>query len=112
MQVALTVRPRITRGSLLRDDLERLCNQAPPDATLVVFHTAVLAYIADAADRQAFAERVTTLCPYWISNESPRVFPDIAAKAGTAPPGQFLLAVNGLPVAWTDPHGAAIDWIG
>jgi hypothetical protein len=112
MQIALTVRPRITRGSLLGDDLERLCNQAPPDATLVVFHTAVLAYIADAADRQAFAERVTTLCPYWISNESPRVFPDIAAKAGTAPPGQFLLAVNGLPVAWTDPHGAAIDWIG
>ena len=23
----------------------------------------------------------------------------------------FLLAVNGEPVAWTDPHGAWIDWV-
>ena len=36
----------------------------------------------------------------------------IAAKAGAAPEGRFLLSVNGSPVAWTEPHGAAIDWIG
>ena len=117
MQVAASVRPRVVKGSLLGDEFVRLCKEAPTDATLVVFHTAVLAYVADAADRQVFVEQVTDLCPYWISNESARVFPDIAAKAGTAPryreiPGRFLLAINGAPVAWTDPHGAAIDWIG
>jgi hypothetical protein len=111
MQIAAGVRPRLVRGNLLGDDLARLCQRAPKDATLVVFHTAVLAYIADPAARQAFATRVTSLCPYWIANESPRVFPGIAARTGSGPAGQFLLSVNGSPVAWTDPHGAAIDWI-
>jgi hypothetical protein len=54
-----------------------------------------------------------SLSDVWISNEAPRVFPDIAARAGTpGPPGHFLLAVNGAPVAWTDPHGASIEWLG
>jgi hypothetical protein len=111
MRIAADVRPRLQKGDLLRNDLALLCQDAPKDATLVIFHTAVLAYIADPAARQAFATRVTSLCPYWIANESPRVFPDIAAKAGPDQPGRFLLSVNGSPVAWTDPHGAAIDWI-
>jgi hypothetical protein len=51
------------------------------------------------------------LSPYWIANEAQGVFPDIAAKTGAGRPGQFLLSVNGSPTAWTDPHGAAIDWI-
>jgi hypothetical protein len=111
MRIAAAARPRVVRGNLLGDELAALCREAPPDATLVVFHTAVLAYVADAGDRQEFATRVQSLCPYWIANEVPRVFPDIAIQAGAVPPGRFLLSVNGAPVAWTDPHGAAIDWI-
>jgi hypothetical protein len=49
-----------------------------------------------------------SMCPYWISNESPLVFPDASGLA--AKPGRFLLSVNGSPVAWTDPHGAALEW--
>jgi hypothetical protein len=111
MRVAASAPPRVVKGSLLGDDLARLCQQAPGDATLVVFHTAVLAYISDPTARQEFAERVTSLCPYWIANESPRVLPEISAQTGPGPIGHFLLSVNGSPVAWTDPHGAAIDWI-
>jgi hypothetical protein len=111
MKIAAQIRPRLMKGSLLGDDLARLCQQAPKDATLIVFHSAVLAYVADPADRQAFAARVNSLCPYWIANESPRVFPDIAAKTSADQPGRFLMSVNGSPVAWTDPHGASIDWI-
>jgi hypothetical protein len=111
MRVAVAVRPRLVRGNLLGDELAALCREAPPDATLVIFHTAVLAYVADVADRQVFATKVRSLCPYWIANEGPRVFPDIAARAGAGPAGRFLLSLNGAPVAWTDPHGAAIDWI-
>jgi hypothetical protein len=98
---------------LLGHGLVQLCREAPKDATLVVFHTAVLAYVASRAQRQAFAERVTSLCPYWISNEPPRVFPEIADRAGITPTlGQFLMSVNGSPVAWTDPHGGSLEWIG
>lgn len=112
MRIAAKVRPTVVKGSLLGDELVRLCAQAPADATLVIFHTAVLAYVADVAERQRFARQAMALAPVWISNESPRVFPDIAARAGSVPDGRFLLAVNGAPVAWTDPHGAAMDWIG
>jgi len=77
----------------------------------VIFHSAVLAYVADQAERQAFAERAMRLGT-WISNEMPDVFPDIARRVGVrGAPGRFLLSVNGTPVAWTDPHGRSIDWI-
>jgi hypothetical protein len=54
---------------------------------------------------------VRALNAVWISNEVPGVFPEIAAKAtASRPEGAFLLAIDGEPVAWTDPHGAWIDW--
>ncbi len=112
MKVARRIRPRVVRGSLQGNDLVRLCDEAPKQATLVVFHTAVLAYVSDRSEREAFAAQVMPLCRYWIANETPGVFPEIAARAGSADrDGRFLLSVNGLPVAWTEPHGASIDWI-
>jgi hypothetical protein len=112
MKVAAAFRPRVLKGNLVGDDLPRLCGEAPQDATLVVFHTAVLSYIAESADRQAFVERVMALSQYWISNESPRVLPEVAARVEKeGPTGRFLLSVNGSPVAWTDPHGGSIQWI-
>jgi hypothetical protein len=103
--------PRIVAGDLL-SSLPALAAEAPPDATLVVFHTAVLAYIADPDARAGFARAVRALNAVWISNETPRVFPDIATKpTHSGPSGAFLLAVDGEPAAWTDPHGAWIDWI-
>jgi hypothetical protein len=113
MQVAMAARPDIRKGNLLGDALKHLCAEAPNEATLVIFHTAVLAYIHERPLREAFAAQAMELAPFWISNEVPGVFPGIAARTepdtGT---GRFLLALNGAPVAWTDPHGAAIDWIG
>ncbi len=112
LKIAALQKPRIDQGDLLGDDLARLCDLAPKSATLVVFHTAVLGYVADRAMRQRFASTVRALCPCWISNESPRVFPEHAAGAGDAPGADnFLMAVNGAPVAWTHPHGASLRWI-
>jgi len=111
MRIAAEKKPRIVKGDL-RTDLARLAAQAPKDATLVIFHTAVLAYIRSPPEREEFARSVKTLCDSWISNESPRIFPKIAARAATeGPKGCFLMAVNGVPVGWTDPHGASLDWI-
>ena len=112
LRIADAYRPRIVKGDLRGDILEELCREAPTDVTLVVFHTAVLAYVADREERQAFARHVASFCSYWISNEAPQVFPEIASRAKTTRiPGQFLMSVNGAPVAWTDPHGAALEWI-
>ena len=111
MAIAATHQPPVVKGDL-RHDLAPLTAQAPRDATLVVLHTAVLVYVSDRAERAEFARSVTSLCDFWIANEAPQIFPDIAARAGQPPsPSCFLLSVNGQPVAWTDPHGAALTWI-
>ena len=102
--------PRITRGDL-RADLVRLAAEAPRDATLVVFHTAVLAYVKSQEDRAVFARTVRELGATWISNEAPGVFPEVSAKVSrSCPPHHFLLSLNEEPIAWTDLHGASIEW--
>lgn len=109
--VALSDKPRVLRGDLLRD-LPALARQAPAHATLVVFHSAVLAYVTDQEERAAFARTVRDLGAVWISNEAPGVFPAIRDRVTErGPRSAFLLAVDGAPVAWTDPHGAWLDWI-
>lgn len=104
--------PRVVRGDLLRD-LAPLMAEAPPEATLVVCHTAVLAYVTPPETRQRFVDSVRGSRAVWISNEAPRVFPDIAARTTQpAPHWRFLLAVDGEPRAWTGPHGQSLEWFG
>jgi len=111
IMIATEQKPRLVKG-YLRTDLAALAREAPKDATLVIFHTAVLAYISPAPEREEFARSVGSLCDYWIANEAPQVFPDIARRAGReGPRGSFLLSVNGAPMAWADPHGVSVDWI-
>ena len=101
----------VHKGDLLRD-LPKLASHAPKDAKLLVFHSAVLGYIPGQRARDRFVDTVRETGATWISNEVPRVYPWIAAKAGNAPkPGMSLLAVDGEPVAWTDPHGRSIHWL-
>ena len=114
LRAALTVArrdpPRIVRGDLL-SDLEPLMAEAPADATLVVFHTAVLAYVTAPEARQRFVDTMRGSRAVWISNETPRVFPDIAARASQpAPHWRFLLSIDGEPKAWTGPHGQSLEW--
>jgi hypothetical protein len=102
--------PQVRRGNLL-SDLPALAALAPSGMQLIVYHTAVLGYVASQADRDAFAAAVRRTGAVWISNAVPSVFPRLAAAAPPAPaPGRFLLAVDGRPVARTGPHGQSIDW--
>jgi hypothetical protein len=106
--------PVLVRGDLLTD-LPALVEQVPGDATLVVFHSAVLAYLSE-GDRHRFAEAMTARRGHWISNEGPQVVPVIdpppAAPPSSAVNGAtFLLALDGAPVAWTHGHGRAVRWL-
>ncbi len=91
--VARAEPPRVVAGDLRRD-LAALAAQAPADATLVVFHSAVLAYVAGAV---------------WVANEAPDLLLD--PPSDRWPEGRFVLTCDGRRVAWTDPHGTAIDWL-
>jgi len=102
--------PPVVRGDLL-DELPALAAAAPPDATLVIFHSAVLAYVSSEV-RERFARQVAALGAVWISNESPPVLPHVASRCAAPPPDdRFLLAVDGKPVALTGPHGQSVDWL-
>ncbi|MEQ5871830.1 DUF2332 domain-containing protein [Sagittula sp. NFXS13] len=109
--IARTERPRVVAGDL-RQDLQALIAEAPGDATVVVFHTAVLSYVADQVERDEFAaEMIGDARVKWLSNEGPRIFPQFTEAAGPVREDMFLLAVNGQPMAWTGPHGQEIRWI-
>jgi hypothetical protein len=100
--------PLLLAGDLVAD-LPALAAQAPPEATLVVFHSAVLAY-ATPERRRRFADVVAELPGHWVANEAPAVLEGLVAPPSVdAPePGRFLLALDGVPVAWTGPHGQSL----
>ena len=83
--------PVVHRGDLLTD-LPALAAQAPAGATLVVYHSAVLAYVTP-ADRQRFAATVRSLPAIWLSNEGPAILPGIPVPAYQGAP--FILARDG-----------------
>lgn len=103
--------PRLVRGDL-NDCVASLVASAPSDACVVVFHTAVLAYL-DPADRARFAATMASLPARWISNESPTTFPSFAALAPPPPLARqmTLLALDGRPLAYATPHGQYLAWL-
>ena len=102
--------PLVVPGDLL-DVLPALASEAPRDATLVVFHSAVLAYL-DAEARSAFIDVVGTLPGHWISNEGAQVVPATAHLASGSVGRGFVVAVNGVPRGYADPHGGAMAALG
>ena len=104
--------PGVVAGDL-RTDLPALAAAAPREATLVVFHTAVLGYVEDADERAAFARSAAEIGATWIANEAPGVIPGIdpAGLSDPPDPDAFLLTVDGVPTAWTDGHGVWVHWI-
>lgn len=104
LDIAARQRPQVVAGDL-GEALGDLAAQAPAGATLVVFHSAVLAYLHPTA-RTQFVAAVQALPGHWISNEGPTVLPTDVATA--TDDGRFLLMVDGVPRARTDPHGAAV----
>jgi hypothetical protein len=99
--------PYLVRGDLVTD-LPDLAAQAPPDATLVVFHTSVLAYVDDAG-RASFMDTVATLPGHWLSSEAPWLFPFTDAYLSDRV--ENLVALDRVPLAATTPHGDRLRWL-
>ena len=100
--------PVVHRGDLLVD-LPALAAQAPADATLVVYHSAVLAYVSP-SDRARFAATVRESGAVWLSNEGPGVVPGLPVPPFRGAP--FVLGRDGkAPLALADGHGAWLQWL-
>jgi hypothetical protein len=109
--------PPLVRGDL-NADLPGLLSQVPDDLTLVVFHSAVLAYLPE-PERATFTRTMRSTPGHWIVNESPTVLPEVAATASASPPSgsvvgevPFVLGRDGRAVAWTEGHGRGLWWLG
>ena len=108
-RIAAADPPHLRRGDLV-ELLASTAEWAPSDATLVVFHSAVLSYL-DPERREEFRRIVGDIGAVWVSNEGAGVLPDLAAKlpADVDVGGRFILARDGDVLAVTGPHGKSID---
>lgn len=104
--------PRLVRGDLL-DELPDLVAEAAAYGRVVVFHSAVVAYL-EPPDRERFQQLMTELVAegacHWISNEGKQVLPEVTATGPTVPEqlSTFVLGVDGQARAWTHGHGASM----
>ncbi|WP_432478069.1 DUF2332 domain-containing protein [Nocardioides sp. GXQ0305] len=112
VRVALEDPPHLVSGDLL-DLLPELVGEAASYGPVVVFHSAVIAYL-EPIDRARFQELMTGLVGagrcHWVSNEAPQVLPEVTATGPEVPEGlgTFVLGVDGRAVAWTHGHGASM----
>jgi hypothetical protein len=110
--VAARESAEIMRGDLV-EQLPGLVARMPRETTVVVFHTAVLAYLDDAA-REQFVQTVGGLPVRWVSQEGVSVLPAVRERLPEQPAAEesrFLLALDGEPLAYTAPHGGRLDWL-
>lgn len=114
IEIARQDPPRVLEADL-RADLSAIIADVPSGATVVIFHSAVLAYVPS-DDRDAFAAEVARLGAVWVANEGAGVLPAVRRQVGDKElvehQGHFLLSCDGNPIAWTDPHGSWLHWRG
>ena len=114
IEVARASPPRIVRGDLLAE-LPALVEEAGRHGTVVVFHSAVAAYLSP-GDRDRFQELMTGLVGagrcHWVSNEAPQVLPAVTATAEAVGEDRgFVLGIDGRAVARTHGHGDWLRWL-
>ena len=103
--------PRIDIADAI-EGLPALIDAAPSDCTIVVFHSAVLAYLSP-EDRSRFTDMMDELHRsagvQWISNEGVGVVS--GSEVIDRVDRRFVLTHNHQPVALTGPHGQTVDWL-
>ncbi len=117
-EVARREPPDLRRGNLL-EALPDLAAEAlaalPDDRRLLVFHSAVIAYL-DVPGRERFAALMRDLMKeprlHWVSNERPRALPAVTATGPEPPPARYVLGVDGQAVGHTHQHGRSLHWWG
>ncbi len=116
IEIARAEPPAIDRGDLL-DLLPGAVDRAREHGTVVVFHSAVIAYL-EPAQRLVFdhlmRELVGSGACHWVSNEGKAVLPSITATGPPIPHQHptFVLGIDGQMVARTHGHGRSLRWTG
>lgn len=108
--------PALIRGDLLTE-LPALIDRASAFGTVVVFHSAVIAYL-EPEDRSRYDGLMRGLVEHgacrWVSNEGKRVLPSITSTGPGIPEDHetFVLGLDGQMLAQTHGHGLSMRWTG
>jgi hypothetical protein len=96
----------VAAGDLV-DDLPRLLAGVPSGATVVVMHSATLAYV-DAGKRAAFLGVIRAFGAHRVGAEGPGVLPHLAHQLPPHVGGRFVVSVDDRVVALAHPHGSEL----
>lgn len=113
-RVAAQDPPEMIEGDLV-DMIGDVLADLPRDVTPVVFHSAVLNYLAPLR-RVAFSERLAAhRSAQWISNEGPGVIEwlstNLVPPAAASSIAYFVVGIGGVDaVGISDPHGRWVMW--
>lgn len=99
---------RVHQGDLL-EKLPKVMEEAPGNTQIVVFHSAVLAYVDPPARERFRSMLAESQDVIWLANEAPGVVTE-ASPVGY-PTSPFVLTRDGEVIAHTHPHGEWIDWL-
>lgn len=119
LEVAAETRPTIRRADLT-DDVESWLptvveevRAEAPESTPVVLHSTTLGYLPRAR-RARVVDAIRASGARWVSFEPDGVVPGVPRGEQTLGPapasGAFVLALDGLPVAWSQAHGGWVRW--
>jgi hypothetical protein len=111
VEVARQEPPVVEQGDALERTAD-VVSQAPGDATIVVFHSALMPYLTDGSRRE-FEELVSDLPVTWISNEGPGGVSSLTGPwiEAAGERGAFVVAEGATILALSDPHGAWLEWV-
>lgn len=96
---------QVHRGDLLTN-LSDLAASAPADATLVIAHSAVLAYLPP--ERRDEAVTQMRSLGHWLSFEAPGIAPGVIPPPDAAA-GSFTAALDGVPFATATGHASGLQ---
>jgi hypothetical protein len=116
IEIARADPPDLRQGDLV-ELLPALVDEARhavgPDGVVVVFHSAVIAYLDDEG-RGRFVGLMSELVAAgrcrWVSNEGRHVLPTVTATGPEPPFGRFVLGLDGRSVGHTHGHGRTLHW--
>lgn len=122
LELAAADPPPVRRADLTQDPATLIgaavaeLRAAHPDATPVVLHSAVLAYL-DSEDRDAVCAGIRGSGARWLSMEGLAVVPEVQERAASlaaepeAGRTAFVLALDGEPVGLAQAHGRWVRWL-
>lgn len=111
LEVAAAAPPRVDAGDLVAG-LGDLVGEAPAGTTVVVTHSATLAYL-DRGARADFLDLVRQLGVHRLGAEGPAVLPGLTDQipAGTDAAGRFVVSLDDRALGLAQPHGRDLAWL-